>query len=149
MTASTESVAVSGRTVTPAYWSQDATELIRELTSSTDGLSADEAAVRLVLILIFAAAISLFVRELVDASIVLAIVFGSVLLGFLQEYRASTAIAGLRQRLALTVRVRRDAVVSTVPAATVVPGDVVLLAAGNLIPGDGVILAARDFLVYQ
>ncbi|MFZ1625860.1 MAG: magnesium-translocating P-type ATPase [Gammaproteobacteria bacterium] len=177
MTASTESVAVSGRTVTPAYWSQDATELIRELTSSTDGLSADEAAVRLrrlaghgirestrtsaarllmrqlasplVLILILAAAISLFVRELVDASIVLAIVFGSVLLGFLQEYRASTAIAGLRQRLALTVRVRRDAVVSTVPAATVVPGDVVLLAAGNLIPGDGVILAARDFLVTE
>jgi Mg2+-importing ATPase len=171
------SAAVTGGSVAAAYWSRDAAELAGELASSAAGLSAGDAAARLrrldghgirdasrlsaarlllrqlqsplVLILIVAALLSLFVREWVDAAIVLAIVLGSVLLGFLQEYRASAAIAGLRQRLALTVHVRRDGVVCTVPAATVVPGDVVLLAAGNLVPGDGVILAARDFLVTE
>lgn len=160
-----------------AYWARDASDLTRELGSGPGGLSATEAAVRLrrfsgnamadqgqlpaarlllrqvqsplVLILVFGAAVSLVVREWVDASIVLAIVLVSVVLGFLQEYRASAAVAALRQRLALTVRVFRDGVVSTVPAATVVPGDVILLAAGNLVPADGIVLAARDFLVTE
>ena len=160
-----------------AYWSRPAAELLRTVDSSVDGLSADEAADRLrrfagngirdtarlsaarlflrqvqsplVLILVFGAAVSLFVREWVDAAIVLVIVFSSVLLGFLQEYRASAAVAGLRQRLALTAQVRRGGNICTVPAATIVPGDVVLLSAGNLVPGDGVVLTARDFLVTE
>jgi Mg2+-importing ATPase len=93
--------------------------------------------------------VSLVVREWVDASIVLAIVLGSVVLGFFQEYRASAAVAELRQRLALLARVVRDGSPATVPAATVVPGDLVELAAGNLIPGDGIVLTARDFLVIE
>ena len=124
----------------PPYWSRDAADLTRELGSGPGGLSAAEAAARLrrsggnavadqerlsaarvllrqvrsplVLILVFAAMVSLVVREWVDASIILAIVLGSVLLGFLQEYRASAAVAELRQRLALTVRVLRDGVAS-------------------------------------
>ena len=47
-------------------------------------------------------------RDWVDAAIILAIVLGSALLGFVQEYRASNAVAELRKRLALTVRVLRD-----------------------------------------
>jgi Mg2+-importing ATPase len=70
-------------------------------------------------------------------------------LGFLQEYRASRAVAALRSQLALRVRVVRDGCEQVVPAADVVPGDVVLLAAGNLVPGDGVVLEARDFLVVE
>lgn len=103
----------------------------------------------LVLILIVGAAISLLVREWVDAAIILVIVAGSALLGFLQEYRACAAVAKLRERLALTVRALRDGAVTTIHAASVVPGDVVLLAAGNLVPGDGIVLAARDFLVTE
>jgi Mg2+-importing ATPase len=160
-----------------AYWARDASALMQELGSGPQGLAAAEAAVRLkrlgdnavqeearlpalrvllrqvqsplVLILVFGAAASLVVQEWVDAAIILIIVLGSVLLGFFQEYRASVAVAELRQRLALTVRVIRDGVPSTVPAATIVPGDVILLAAGNLIPGDGIVLLAEDFLVTE
>ena len=51
---------------------------------------------------------SLVLREWVDASIVLVIVAGSTMLGFYQEYRASKAVAELKERLALTARVLRS-----------------------------------------
>jgi Mg2+-importing ATPase len=160
-----------------AYWSRDASDLIVRLASTPDGLSTREARRRLerdgpnlveeqreiaavalllrqfasplVLILVFGAAISLVVRDWVDAAIILVIVAGSALLGFVQEYRASAAVAELRKRLALTVRVRRDGAVQTVLASRIVPGDLIELSAGNLVPADGVILAARDFLVTE
>ncbi len=62
---------------------------------------------------------------------------------------ASKAVAELQRRIALTVRVRRGAGVVAVPARDLVPGDAVLLAAGNLVPADGRVLEARDFLVSE
>jgi P-type Mg2+ transporter len=103
----------------------------------------------LVLILIFAAAISLVLQQWVDSAIILAIVLGSTLLGFFQEYRASAAVEQLKRRLALTCRVMRDGVERMVPVSTVVPGDLVLLSAGNLIPADGLVIEAEDFLVSE
>lgn len=103
----------------------------------------------LVLILIVAALISLIIREWTEAGIILAIVAGSTLLSFTQEYRAAQAVQALRQRLALTVRVLRGGQTEVIPAEAVVPGDIVLLSAGNLIPADGVVIDARDFLVSQ
>ena len=103
----------------------------------------------LVLILVVAAGLSLFLGEWLDAAIILAIVLGSAALGFAQEYRASAALEALRRRLALTARVLRDGRELVIPAASVAPGDVVLLAAGNLIPADGRIVEARDFLVSE
>jgi Mg2+-importing ATPase len=103
----------------------------------------------LVLILIFAAAISLTLQQWVDSAIILAIVLGSTLLGFFQEYRASTAVEQLKRRLALTCRVIRDGVERTVAVSTVVPGDLIVLSAGNLIPADGVVIEAEDFLVSE
>ena len=155
----------------------DVAELMAALDSGPDGLSGARAQARLlevgpnsvedarargplgqllgqfrsplVLILVFAAAVSLFLRQWVDASIILVIVVGSSLLGFSQEYRASKAVAELTSRLALTSRVVRDGVERTVPSATIVPGDVVVLSAGNLIPADARLLDARDFLVSE
>ena len=74
---------------------------------------------------------------------------GSSLLGFYQEYRASAAVEELKKRLALTCRVVRDGVEGTVHADALVPGDVLVLSAGNLIPADGRILEASDFLVSE
>jgi Mg2+-importing ATPase len=164
-------------TQTSPYWSWTGTEALAKLGSGILGLSAGEAAARirqygpntvaeeteatlfkllarqfqspLVLILVFAAVVSLFLREWTDAAIVLVIVVGSTLLGFSQEYRASSAMAQLRKRLALTVTVVRDGRPETVPASTVVPGDVILLSAGNLVPADGLVLEAKDFLVTE
>jgi len=159
------------------YWSQDAAALNAALGSGPGGLSSEKAASQLrlvgpnnvedathlsalrlllrqfesplVLILIFAAAISLALQQWVDSAIILAIVLGSTLLGFFQEYRASTAVEQLKRRLALTCRVMRDGVERVVPVTTVVPGDLILLSAGNLIPADGLVIEAEDFLVSE
>ncbi len=103
----------------------------------------------LVLILVFGAAIALFLHELLDASIVILIVLGSCALGFLQEFNASRAVEKLRERLALSVKVFRDGALTTCPVTELVPGDVVELSAGNLVPADGRVLNARDFLVSE
>ncbi|MFM8980085.1 MAG: magnesium-translocating P-type ATPase [Planctomycetia bacterium] len=112
-------------------------------------LLGEQLASPLVLILLFAAGVSLWLREWVDASIVLAIVAGSGLLGWWQQLRAGHAVEALAQRLALLSRVVRDGREQVVAAATLVPGDVVLLSAGNLVPADGCVLEARDFLVSE
>jgi Mg2+-importing ATPase len=160
-----------------AFWSREPTRLLAELKTRPGGLSSDEAlgrlreyganaiadeprsgvarlAVRqfespLVLILVFGTVVSALLRQWLDASIILAVVFGSAALGFLQEHRASTAVAKLRQRLALATMVRRDGGLATLEVRQLVPGDIVELAAGNLVPADGVVLQARDFLVTE
>jgi len=159
------------------YWTRPAEALLRELRSAPDGLDSTEAASRLaevgpnriepgeaetalalllrqlanplVLILVFGALVSIVAGDWLDAAIILAIVAGGALLGFSQEYRGSRAVAALRQRLALSARVWRDGRPASRPAAELVPGDVVELAAGNLVPADGVVLDARDFLVSE
>ena len=160
-----------------AYWSLSPDQLLKTLRASASGLSQKDAEARLlesgpnsiqesertgalnlflnqfrsplVLILIFAASVSLVVSEWVDASIVLAVVFGSTLFGFVQEYRAGNAVAHLRSRITIKSNVMRDGLARTIEAAKVAPGDVVLLSAGSLIPADGVVLEAHDFFVNQ
>ncbi|HEY5895965.1 MAG TPA: magnesium-translocating P-type ATPase [Burkholderiales bacterium] len=112
-------------------------------------LLARQFASPLVLILVVGALVSAALREWLDASIILAIVAGSAALGFWQEYRASTAVARLRRRLALSSVVLRDGEPRRVAASEIVPGDVVLLSAGNLVPADGRLAAATDFLLSE
>lgn len=159
------------------YWSLPADELLHELGARPEGLSRRQVSARrarygdnrvdvredsgfwrllrrqlsnpLVLILLIGAAVSVGVQEWTEATIILAVVCGSVLLGTAQEYRAATAMAALRQRLALTTRVWREGALRTEPASSLVPGDVIELAAGHLVPADGRVLEATDFLVTE
>src|SRR5664280_576235 len=103
----------------------------------------------LMLILIFAAVVSGFVGEWVDATIVLAIVFGSTILSFIQEYTAGNAVEKLRSQVTIKSSVLRGGQPLTLPSIQVVPGDVVLLSAGSLIPADGIVLEAKDFFINQ
>lgn len=103
----------------------------------------------LVLILIFAAIISIIVGEWTDASIVLAVVLGSTVLGFVQEYNASNAVEKLRKQVTIKSNVLRDGESKLIPSEQIVPGDVILLSAGSLIPADGVVLSTKDFFVNQ
>jgi Mg2+-importing ATPase len=160
-----------------AYWSRDPNELLIALGTSSAGLAEEEADARLVrygenavaatemasaarlllrqvesplvLILVFGACVALLLREWTDATIILLIVAGSSLLGFAQEYRASAAVARLRDRLALKVTAVRGGAGCPVDARRIVPGDIVELSAGNLVPADGVVLRCRDFLVSE
>lgn len=158
-------------------WSQPAEALLAGVQGSPAGLSGDEARVRLtqtgpnglesrqrarwpalllgqfktpiVLILLFATLVSAVLQDWVDAAIILAIVGGSAALSFSQEYSAGNAAEKLRSQIRIKTTVLRDGAAQTVPAEEVVPGDIVLLSAGNLIPADGIVLEAKDFFVSQ
>ncbi|WP_050578938.1 magnesium-translocating P-type ATPase [Sinorhizobium medicae] len=160
-----------------AYWATPAADLIADYGSRPTGLTSREAHERLarygtnslasgewfpalsvlfrqfrsplVLILVFAAGMSVLVGERNDAVIVVLIVLISCALSFMQEYRASRAVEALRKRIAQKTTVLRDGTPKGIPALDVVPGDIIQLSAGNLVPADGVILEACDFNVSE
>ncbi|MFJ6327535.1 MULTISPECIES: magnesium-translocating P-type ATPase [unclassified Rhizobium] len=164
-------------TSTTPYWSKSEDVLLHDLGSQTKGLSPQEAISRLksygpntvvaithtnglhilvrqflnplVLILIFAATVSSLVGEMHDAIIISLIVLASCLLGFSQEYGATKALEALKKSISLSATVVRGGIESLVPASTVVPGDIVKLAAGSLVPADGMILSSRDLNVSE
>lgn len=103
----------------------------------------------LVLILLAASAVSAFTGEVANFLIIACIVLLSVTLDFVQEYRANAAAEKLRQSVSVRAVVLREGQSREVAVSEVVPGDIVLLAAGDLIPADGLVLEARDFFVKQ
>lgn len=90
----------------------------------------------MILILIVAAIISAALGEIIDASIILAIVIINALLGAIQESRAEKAIEALKEMSAPFARVKRGGEIREVPAAELVPGDLVELIAGDVVPAD-------------
>lgn len=90
----------------------------------------------MVVILIIAAALSVLLGDYGDAIAIGAIVILNAVLGFTQEYRAEKAMAALKKLAAPTVKVRRDGEVSEISAVDLVPGDIVLLEAGNFVAAD-------------
>jgi Mg2+-importing ATPase len=168
---------MSPTTGAEAYWSRPAQEVCSALSTLPQGLSSAEAQDRLnqagrnllrpqgrigpvvlflnqfksplVLILIFAAAISVLTGEWIDASIIVAIVVASAVLGFIQEYNAGNAVEKLRSQVTLKTTVLRDGQPRSILAEEVAPGDVVVLSAGSIIPADGLLLQADDFFVNQ
>lgn len=101
----------------------------------------------MILVLGVAVLISVFQRETVDAAAILAILLINGVLGFAQEYRAERAMEALRELAAPTAALVRDGREREVPAAELVPGDVVLLASGDVIPADGRVVEAAALRV--
>jgi Mg2+-importing ATPase len=157
------------------FWSLSTEEVLRSLKTGSQGLTSAEAAARLltagpnrlqkaqrasawkllgrqfasplVLMLAFAAGLSLAVREAHDAVIILVILVASGLLGFWQEWGAAGAVRKLLAMVAVRTRVMRDGRERDLPLEEVVPGDVVLLAAGALVPADALLLESKDLFV--
>ncbi len=94
----------------------------------------------LVIILLIATALSGFLGETVEAITIAAIVLLAVVLGFVQEYRAERAMEALKKMAAPSAKVIRDGEELEIPAEQLVPGDIILLAAGDRIPADARIL---------
>jgi Ca2+-transporting ATPase len=90
----------------------------------------------MVIILIISAVISLVLEEYTDAITILIIVVLNAALGFTQEYRAEQAMAALKKMATPRVKVRRAGHTQEIPAQGLVPGDAILLEAGNAIPAD-------------
>ena len=101
----------------------------------------------LILILLGATIVSGFLGHTLEAIVITVIVGFAVLLGFIQEHRASRALEALRQLAAPTARVRRDGQEVVRPAREVVPGDVVLLRAGDRVPADARVTQAVNLAV--
>lgn len=90
----------------------------------------------MVMILIAAAVVSGFLGKVTETAAIAAIVILFALLGFFQEYRAEQAMAALKRLAVPLVRVRRGGELRELSAKELVPGDVVLLEAGNAVPAD-------------
>ncbi len=97
----------------------------------------------LVLVLIGAAVLAGMVGEIKDAVVIGIVVFINAVLGFMQEHRAEAALAALKKMLAPVARARRDGKAELVETVKLVPGDVLLLEAGDRIPADARVIVAH------
>jgi Mg2+-importing ATPase len=159
------------------YWSVPLDELQTALAATREGLTGLEAAARrlrfgpntvaaaaryrllreiarkftdpLVLLLLVAGGVSAASGELASSAVIAVIVLIGVVLNVVQEYQANRAVERLRAAVALRVQLLRDGAAAEHPASELVPGDVVLLAAGDLVPADGRLLESRDLYVKQ
>ncbi len=159
------------------FWQKDVAALLQDYEASPDGLTGSQAASRLtrygpnvlhtqrrnilllqflskfrnplVIILLVASAISALTGDVASFVIISLIVLISVTLDFIQEFRAGQAAEKLRQSVTVHVLALRDGKPCEIPLPSLVPGDIVVLAAGDMIPGDGRVLEAKDFFVNQ
>jgi Mg2+-importing ATPase len=158
-----------------SFWSLDSKDVLQLLSCSDNGLSASTAEERLntygpnslkgtshssavllflsqfkspiTLLLIAAALLSIGLGDLTDALIILIIILISSFLGFWQEKGAAHAVEELLKMVQIRCRLVRDGVEKEWPMETVVPGDVVVLSAGDVIPGDSLLLDSRELFI--
>lgn len=90
----------------------------------------------LIYILLVAVAISLFLKEFGDASIIMAVILLNAIIGVVQEAKAEKSLEALKKLSSPIALVRRDGLQMEVPAGELVPGDIVLLEAGRIVPAD-------------
>ena len=159
------------------FWCLPAAKLLDQVQSRATGLTQVEAAERLVqfgpntaaearearllvriakrlaeplvAILLVAAAISGATGDLASFAIILTVISLSITLDVAQEHRASLAAEALKRSVAVHADARRDGTIISIPVEQVVPGDVVMLCAGDLVPADGVVLQSRNLHVNE
>jgi calcium-translocating P-type ATPase len=103
----------------------------------------------LIYVLIAAAVITGAMQHWVDTGVILAVVLANAIIGFVQEGKAEAAMAAIRGMLAPRAAVLRDGQRVSVDGDTLVPGDLVLLEAGDKVPADLRVLEARGLAVQE
>lgn len=156
------------------YTSKNIDEVFKELGSQESGLSEKEAKSRLKIygfnevktgrvktfdiflrqfrspfsyLLFVASLLAFLIGEKIDGFTILFFVFINVFLGFFQEFRAERSILLLKKYLPSRVRIMRDGIERTIEKKFLVPGDIILLEAGNMIPADLRLIKVENFLV--
>lgn len=159
------------------WWLEPVDALYKHLASNPNGLTSSDAEARLarfgrniatphkkyglvlqflsrflnplVILLLVASMVSAFTADITSFIIIISMVVLSVTLDFIQEYRAELAAEALRHSVAIKASVIRDKKIIEISVEKLVPGDVVLLSAGNLVPADGRIIEVQDLFVNQ
>jgi Mg2+-importing ATPase len=103
----------------------------------------------LLLLLIAAAIVSGILGSHIEATIILAIVFGSAFIDFFNTYKSAQAAEALQEKVTITAAVMRDGELKERPVRTVVPGDIFSLEAGDLVPADAIIIEAHDLFLNE
>ncbi len=98
----------------------------------------------IVWILIVAAVIAGILGEWVDAIAILVIVILNAVIGFVQEINAERSLAALKNLAIPTCKVIRDGVLQTISSKEIIPGDLILLEAGDLVPADGRVIQSTQ-----
>jgi magnesium-transporting ATPase (P-type) len=158
-----------------AAHARDAASVIAELASTSRGLSSTDAQERLrhhganaipsgtrrhpvlrflaqfnnalIYFLLVGAAAATALGHFIDAGVILAVVIVNAVVGFLQEGKAEDALAAIRNLIAPQAKVLRDGMRISVPLADLVPGDVVLIEAGDRVPAELRLLRARSLRI--
>ena len=103
----------------------------------------------MILILLAATVVSFFLGEIYDAVTIVIIVLLNAVLGFIQEYKTEKTLIALKNMTAPAAKCYRDGVLVTVPAAELVPGDIIRLEAGDKVPADGAIISEKGLLAEE
>ncbi|MBK8147609.1 MAG: cation-translocating P-type ATPase [Acidobacteria bacterium] len=119
-------------------------ELLTAVRHSPWSLLFDQFKNVLIIILLIATALSAVLGHGVEAIAITVIVMFAVLLGFVQEYRAEKAIEALKRMAAPTSTVLRDQIEVEVPGREIVPGDIILIRAGDKIPADARLIESHS-----
>lgn len=154
------------------YHAQSAAAALQELTSSEKGLTKEIVAERLqkygenvlpegekttriqlllrqfksflIIILLFAAGVSFFLDHATDSYIILAAIFINVIVGYLQEGKAERALDALKHVITLEANVRRGGGEEIINVKDLVPGDIILIGAGDKIPADARLISVSE-----
>ncbi|MDF2533294.1 MAG: calcium-translocating P-type ATPase, SERCA-type [Clostridia bacterium] len=103
----------------------------------------------MVIILILASIVSMFVGEIADSLVIIAIVIVNAVLGVVQEGKAEKALDALKKMSAPNAKVLRNGKIEIVPARELVPGDIILMEAGDIIPADLRILESSNLKIEE
>ena len=161
--------------VNDAFWSLSIEQQFKQLNTSPQGLKNLDAEQRIkrygfnqlnhknetgnihlffaqfkssiILILLFATGLSFFLNDRIDAAIISTIVLISGCLGFWQEKGAASAIKKLLAMVQVTVCTLRDGVATEITSENLIPGDIILLKAGDIIPGDCLLINSDNLFI--
>ncbi len=152
-------------------------EVLEELNTNLNGLTKSEAIIRarkygkneikeekpinpfvlflrqlksvMIYILIVAAVISYFFHNLIDFYIIIFVIILNSSIGFVQEYKTEKAIQALKKMIVSYAKVYRDGDLVKIPAANLVPGDIIILEEGDKVPADCRLLEIKNLTVNE
>ncbi len=157
------------------WYQRDVSDVFSKLKTSEEGLTAAEVAARLkeygpnklaeekkiskfkimlhqfnnplIYVLLVAAVVTAFLKEYVDTSVIMAVVFLNAIIGYIQEYRAEESVRALKNMVVPKARVRREGRDMEINSEELIPGDIVLLAAGAKVPADLRLFKTKEIMI--